>query len=764
MTMDVDGRDERRTRSSPQAERDPFRCKLYKLGKEEVWEDLGTGFVKVESCSEPPVLLIVREVNDPRIERADIICSTPILSPEVYQLQGDPGKETIILWEDDVGQDFALSLEDQEDTKEIWKVVRGNEKRDVGALGPPARKKPRGNTSSSMPIPSFSTLTELQQILNRALPFQAREALAMECMDEHFLDQLRQVFRTAEETSNAEALGQLFHICKGMFLLGRTMLTERLLRKDCYADFVGMLEDDDGIPVERQFPHRKILDVDIKFRSVLSFTDEAILDKIHLNYRMMYLRDHILPRMVDDSVFMVLLQQIYQNTSSILAHLEQNPKLLDQLFSQVKDGDLQSLDFIQDCCRQMRTPGFGQQERDSLYSTMVKRNLFQILVPFIKERRDRPNSSPSRPVPHANCRAIALDILHMHAYHNPSSLQKFSVKNTEFLAILINLLIEEEDEGIQSLAGEIVRWIMDFGCSHNLMAAGSSVLTNGEREDFLTALYDRDGPLPSLVNFFRQNKVISAETPSRNFAMQMICEVIVTGLQKNDFQSKHFVINSNFPVYALRLLNSDQKFLHHAVIRVIKALVKKDDEQCTRYLIKNDIFKPLILILEAFLNEKKKLTGHVRTTGNIVVSSILDTLNMVREGDQKELLKHLCETYTIFQVKPPFAELEKLVSKHERNKELANYPPENFQCGAPATIARFASEEDLQREEKYFNESDEELPEEDDEDAPPLVGLLLAYEPEDEVEEEDRDSGSLRDNARPTSPTSERKRLKRDLD
>jgi len=764
MTMDVDARDDRCS-SSPQAERDPFRCKLYRLGKEEVWEDLGTGFVRVESSTDPASLQIVREINDPRMESADIILSTQILSPEVYQLQGDPGKETIILWEDMQHHDFALSLEDQDDTKVIWKVLRGNEKRDVGAIGPPARKKPRNvSSSTSLPIPSFSTLNELQQMLNRSLPFQAREFLAQECLDDNYLEQLCKVFHDAEDTENTEALGQLFHICKGMFLLGRTILTERLLRKDCFTDFVGMLEYDDGIPVERRFAHRKILGVDIKFRSVLSFSDEAILDKIHCNYRMMYLRDHILPRMVDDSVFMVLLQQIYQNTSSILAHLEQSPKLLDQLFSQVKDGDLQSLDFIQDCCRQMRTPGFGQQERDSLYSTMVNRDLFQILMPFIKESIERPNISPSRPVPHANCRAIALDIIHMHAYHNPSSLQKFSVKNAEFLSVLINLLIEEQDEGIQSLVGEIVRWIMDFGCSHNLMAANGSVLTNGEREDFLQALYDRDGPLPSLVNFFRQNKVISAETPSRNFAMQMICEVIVTGLQKNDFRSKHFVINSNFPVYAIRLLNSDQKFLHHAVIRVIKALVKKDDEQCTRYLIKNDIFKPLILILEAFLNEQKKLTVHMRTTGNIVVSSILDTLNMVREGDQKELLKHLCETYTIFQAKPPYAELEKLINKHERNKELEKYPPEEFQCGAPAAIARFGSEEDLQREEKYFNESDEELPEEDEEqDALPDVGVLLAYEPEDEEEEEERES-SLRDNARPTSPTSERKRLKRDLD
>eukprot|EP00397_Hematodinium_sp_SG-2012_P005974 GEMP01006000.1.p1 GENE.GEMP01006000.1~~GEMP01006000.1.p1 ORF type:complete len:751 (+),score=120.15 GEMP01006000.1:47-2299(+) len=750
MTMDVDG-----TRndginggrsSSPPIDRDPFRCKLYRLSKEDAWEDLGTGFVKVELGQDPGHLQVVKELPECREDSKEIILISPIMDPRVYQLQGDPGKETIIVWEDADCQDFALSLEDHEDTKSVWNVLSGHEKRDVGAVGPPSRKELQSD-SAILPTPSFKTLGDLVSILNRPLPPAAKDALATGCMNDAWLEQLCQVFHDAEDIENPEALAQLFHIVKGMFLVARTPLTERLMRKDCFHDFVGMLEFDDGIPPEKRYPHRKLLSVDIKYRAVITFTDEHILDKIHLNYRMMYLRDHILPRMIDDSVFMMLLQRIYANTSEILRYLEGNPSLLDQLFSQVKDGDLQSLDFIQDCCRQMRTPGFRQEERETLYATMVQRDLFGVLIPFISKPRRLP--LPGRRVPHANSRAIALDILHMHAYHSPAHLQKYTIANPPFLSSLIGMLMQEEDSSQQSLVAEIVRWIMDFSCSHNPMGqtTNGAILTNDEKQNFLSVLYDRNGPLPALVAFFRDN--ISTSNENSNFGKQMVCEIMATGLLRNDYHSKYFVMTQQFPLHVMKLFLSPQKFLHHAAVRVIRAVVKRDDEQCARYLIKSSeaILKPLIQILENYLESQRRTAKAFRTSGNIVVSSILDTLNIICDTNQKELLKHLCETYSIFQLSPPVSELTKFVIRHQKNVELALYPPDQgYQCGAPMTGRGDASEENALREAEYFEESEEEA------DEANKLNSLFAYDDEP---------------CPPKSPeevTSDRKRLKREVD
>jgi len=717
---------------SPPAERDPFRCKLYRLSREDdAWEDLGTGFVKILVVStDPGFMQVVKESDSIREDgMQELIHSCPLQDPNVYHLQGDvPGKESIIVWEDADQRDYALSLESSDDAQVIWSVLCGKNRTDVGALGPnPAKRRIRIN----LPMPSLKTLADLVNIFNRPLHPLYREALAGECVEEEWLRSLRRVFEDAEEVRNTEALTQLFHIVKGMFLLARHPLTERLLRKDCWKDFIGMMEYDDGIPPEKRFSHRKILSVDIKYRAVVTFSDDEVLERIHLNYRLMYLRDHIIARLLDDSVFMMLLQQIYMNTSQIIHYIDRSPAILDQLFHQIQDNDLQSLDFAQDCCRQMRSPGFAQVEREVIYGTMVKKDLFGILIPYINKPRRLP--LPGRDVPHACSRTIALDILHMHAFHNPFHLHRYTIQNPPFLATLVSMLVEDE-EPANSMASEILRWMMDFTCSHNPMSviAKGNVLTKAEQNDFLDVLYDRNGPLPSLVSFFKDNK---ATGEGFDFAKQMVCEVMSVAIQRNDYQSKNFVLTHNLPVVVMKLFSSPRKFLHHAAVRVIRAIIKKDDDQCTRYLIKNTeaILKPMLEIVE-----------ECGANGNLVVSAILDTLNDIKLNKNKDLLQHLCESYPLFHQPPPI--LTSFVNAYNRSLEMQEYPPEQYSCGAPTSgrdeTARQDAEEDARRETEYFDgDSDEEA-----------AGILHAYE------------DASPSHFPPAEEMSDRKRLKRDVD
>lgn len=62
-----------------------------------------------------------------------------------------------------------------------------------------------------------------------------------------FLDTLRDIFRTADERSDGNALIDLFDIAAGMILLGNTCLIEKMLSDAYYLDIFGMLEYDTGI-------------------------------------------------------------------------------------------------------------------------------------------------------------------------------------------------------------------------------------------------------------------------------------------------------------------------------------------------------------------------------------------------------------------------------------------------------------------------------------------------------------------------------------
>ena len=70
---------------------------------------------------------------------------------------------------------------------------------------------------------------------------------------------------------------------------------------------------------------------------------------------------------------------------------------------------------------------------------------------------------------------------------------------------------------------------------------------------------------------------------SKNFARQVICEILACGVKCNAHHSKIFVMSSNLVVHACKLLSVSCKFLHIAVMKLVKTVVERGDEQMTRY-------------------------------------------------------------------------------------------------------------------------------------------------------------------------------------
>eukprot|EP00435_Cladocopium_sp_Y103_P065827 s551_g27.t2 len=212
-----------------------------------------------------------------------------------------------------------------------------------------------------LPFPEVEHLPELARALTFVLPTQ-KEALANECLDERFIAALRQAFHTAEDSHNPQDLMLLWRIARGVFMLANHALTRRYLRHDMFEDTMGMLEFDEGLPEDRRICHRQVLKVAVRFKQVLSFQDAELLERIHLNYRLQYLKDYALARVLDDAA-------------------------LASLFGDL-DIDMQSLLFFQDACRLAKT--MPPSERKLLYEKMMQHQLFSVLQQFLTEDiRDR---------------------------------------------------------------------------------------------------------------------------------------------------------------------------------------------------------------------------------------------------------------------------------------------------------------------------------------------------------------------------------------
>eukprot|EP00418_Pyrodinium_bahamense_P096986 CAMPEP_0179048926 /NCGR_PEP_ID=MMETSP0796-20121207/19954_1 /TAXON_ID=73915 /ORGANISM="Pyrodinium bahamense, Strain pbaha01" /LENGTH=912 /DNA_ID=CAMNT_0020745397 /DNA_START=79 /DNA_END=2817 /DNA_ORIENTATION=- len=666
-----------------------YRGKLYALSEDSAWEDTGTGHAAITGTGESRRLVFRDE------ESGEVLHDRPVFSSDTYQLQGEGERQTIIVWEDPESQkDWALSFQDPDGTAEIWEAIR--------------REANASDDKRLLPLPKLANLVDLCRMLTCVPPSQ-REALAAECMSARFLNGLREVFHNAEDLNSEEALTHLWHITKGVFLLSNHKLTERYLKQDVYEDVLGMLEYDSGLPTDKRVPHRHVLKVRVQFNPVVSFEDQETLDRIHLNYRLQYLKDIVLPRLLDDASFISLTQMIHANISLILDHLQKSPPLLERLLQQVRQGDLQSLLFLQDACRLAKQ--IPPPERQALYEKLVEWKLFEVLVPFFGEGGVEGESETLNP------RHLAVEVLLLSALNDPSHLRCFltadgSAEGRALLSALIRVMLTEQDQGVQGQTAEMLKAVMD-----------PAALEHRERDGCLDVFYDR-GALDELVAPLRADagKPVG---PSACFGQQLICELLAFAVTNHGFRAKIYVMRHGLAQQAMRLMAAQQRFLQLAPVRLLRAIVGTKDDAYHRYLTKNGLFAPL-------MREFQHGLQFPALGGNLLVSMALETLEFIRVENVKILVDHICRKHgaLLHAYAAKFKTLQGLLLKHQQNREYEAFPPEQHAAGGPishgdglgrSTRARSPGREDSDDDEAYFESLDEE-PEEDSTSAAAVEG------------------------------------------
>lgn len=669
-----------------------FRGKLYALTEDSAWEDAGTGHASIAGKGDSRRLIFKDE------QSGNIIHDRPVFSSDLYQLQGEGERQTIIVWEDQEDQkDWALSFQDPDGTSEIYELICNNPE--------------VADSKRLLPLPTIGNLQELGLRLNMVPPSQ-REPLAAECTSQKFISELRESFHNAEDLEDELELHHIFLIVKGMFLLSNHKLTERYLRDDVYEDVLGMLEFDRTLPANKRIPHREVMKNSVKFNDVVAFEDANTLERIHLNYRLQYLKDIVLPRTLDDAAFASLTQMIFTNLSIILNHLEKTTQILDKLLEQVRQQDMQSLLFLQDACRVSRqTP---PTQRQVLFDKMVERGVFDALAVYFSgdskvSNTDADAAGVKLPKEHP-ARHHAVEVFLLHAQCDPSHLRNFLTREDSevgrvVLSALIQLMITEEDQGVQGQIAELLRAVMD-----------PSVLEHRERDGRLDVFYER-GAMDELVAPLQPDAAKPA-SPQACFALQLVCEIVAFSIARHGYRAKVYVIRHGLAQQAARLLAAPQRYLQLAAVRVFRAIVGTKDEAYHRYLTKNGLMAPLLKSFEESL-------APPALGSNLLVSSTLELLEFIRLENLKMLVEHIVKQHgeLLQKYAAKSQTLEGLLLKYHQNQEYKNFPPEQHEAGGPVDGSssagrpshrrtRSPGREDSAEDDSYFESLDDDDAEE----------------------------------------------------
>jgi protein phosphatase-4 regulatory subunit 3 len=666
--------------------KDKFRGKLYSLTPDSDWKDDGTGFVAIQEGSDPAAgrrLVFLDETE------GKVLHDRPVFGKEgTYQLQGQGERQTIIVWEDpESHQDYAISFAEVAGTLEFWQQL---------STPPPQEEK------RILPLPKMATLQPLSRRLMQCPPSE-RESVANECMHPTFVDGLRECFHTAEDLGSEEHLTQLWLIAKGIFVLSNQRLTERYLRHDIYEDVMGMLEYDDGLPREKRLPHRQVLQVQVNFKDVLSLENQEVIERIHLNYRLQYLKDIVLPRLLDDASFASLTQMIHSNLAQIIEHLQNNKPIIQRLFHQIRQKDLQSLAFLQDICRlaKILPPG----ERSALYDKFLQEKLFEVLVPFLSQTGEKAA---------INSRHAAVEVLLLASVHDASHLRNYLTSSREramkefqdsshqgrqLLGELIQIMITEADQGIQSQIAELLRAVMD-----------PTTLEFRERDVALDVFYD-DGALDDLVSPLRE-VTFPRRGPIR-FAHQLICEILAFAVTHHGYRARVYIARHGIGQQACKLFSDEKNRSQQlAPIRLLKAMVASKDESYHRYITKHGLFAPLMRSFQESL-------APPGLGGNLLVSATLELLETIRLENFKALVDHICKKHgqLLREHASKFKTLDMFFLRHQQNLEYEAFPPDQHSAGGPMARTsntrpvvqrRSPGREDSDDDESYFESEDDE--------------------------------------------------------
>ncbi|KAG5921330.1 hypothetical protein E4U53_003819, partial [Claviceps sorghi] len=617
---------------------DRKRVKVYEL-RDNDWFDRGTGFctatfVATQEGRKDPRVLVESEEQPERL-----LLETKIQKEDGFQKQ----QETLIVWQEpESGTDMALSFQEAEGCALIWRFVSSVQQTlssnlggDDGLSDDLAVDLP---SSISLPAAELGNLSEIEssmQIMSSSA--NGRDALAKFIMADDYIGKLIPLVEMAEDLESLPDLHRLCNIMKTIILLNDTTIIEHAVSDECLLGVVGALEYDPDFPSHKA-NHRHWLDNQSRYREVIPIEDKQTRHKIHQTYRLQYLKDVVLARILDDPTFSVLNSLIFFNQVDIVQHLQSNQAFLSELFGifNVRNRDdrkkKEAVLFIQQCC--VVAKGIQAPARQSLYNNMIAHGLLQV-IHFGLRHRD------------VGVRVGATDILISIMDHDPQTIRQTVYRQMHdgqpsLVDSLIDLLLIEVDLGVKSQISDALKVLVDQGvppsCPDFNRMNGEfppgrvrpQPLGDPQQEVFLARLYQQSAPKLFKPLFHLEKQTNLDFGVHQASILTYLVEILSFFIRQHHRYSRYFVMDHNLIERVSQLLKSSEKYLQLVAIRFFRCLVGMQDDAYIKKIIQTQALSPALDVLIDTLPRD-----------NLLCSACLDLFEFIKKENIKDLVKCL---------------------------------------------------------------------------------------------------------------------------
>ncbi|KAL2013738.1 hypothetical protein VTN00DRAFT_1263 [Thermoascus crustaceus] len=610
---------------------DRKRVKVYEL-RENDWFDRGTGFCTGQIVDDEPRIYVESEDQPDRI-----LLETKISKDDAYQKQ----QETLIVWTEPNGTDMALSFQEAEGCAVIWDFVNSVQQHLLSLAGADDALSDDALDSFNpvmLPPPELGNLPEIEQMMRAASMSQAgRDALSKFVIRDEYIMKLIPLVTVAEDLESLPDLHRLCNIMKSLILLNDNTIIETVVTDNVILGVVGALEYDPDFPTHKA-NHRQYLADQSRYKEVVPIKDPIIRKKIRYTWRLQYLKDVVLARILDDPTFSVLNSLIFFNQVDIVNHIQSNTQFLNELFAvfdprntDAKKKD-EAVQFLHQCAaiaKNLQAPA-----RANLFANFIGHGLFPVIAFAVKH-------------PNPAMRTTGIDILVALLDHDPIMMRGYMLKavnekKTPLTDTLIDLLHTETDLGVKNQLADAIKVLLDpqIPLQDPMTRAGADFLSKLRSSNPLSDAFVQNHFDESAKKLFSPLKQLEARPHLNDLTFQEVSlyshlvDILTFFVRQHLFRSRNFIHGESLAPRVAQLLTVPQKHLKLTALKFFRTLVSLQDTFYQAQMTHNNTFGLILNIVYETMPRD-----------NLLNSACLELFEYIKRENIKPIILHVVEKY-----------------------------------------------------------------------------------------------------------------------
>ncbi|EGF82434.1 hypothetical protein BATDEDRAFT_34430 [Batrachochytrium dendrobatidis JAM81] len=619
------------------------RVKVYEMGSSSQWTDKGTGHVVcvfVETLA--GFCLIVRSEVD-----GSVLMNVKLAHDILYQRQED----TLIVWSEPNVGDLALSFQEIVGCSEMWDHIFDIQSRlatnKIDTENLLLREEASVDGIQQMVVdladPELKNLADIEFTISHSTrSAHVREQLAKFIIETGYIDKLLPLLELCEDLESTSDLFILSSILRSIIFLNDQKILEHILNEEVFTLVVGILEYDKDFP-QTKANHREYLERHVHFKQVIPIANEKTIVRIKQTYRVQYLRDVVLARVLDEQTYTLLNSITYFNNLEIVQSFWKDDEFLEKLFSLLSQDHVSAekkkevILFLNDLSAMART--IQKQLRSEFYLALGNHGLFTVFEHTLGDTDEL-------------VRIASVAILHNILDHDPSLVRSFCLAQVEeghrpLIDFVIEQFLNEPDSGLRSQISDCLRSILDTSGMDSVNNILVRSLGEANADNFQQLFYNSYckvlfSPLTQLdkmplVNQRDGSQVMVLDSRLVSICSHL-CDLLCFVITQHAMFIKNFILRERLLRHTALLFRAKESHLRLSALRVLRTFIGTNDQFYYRILVQSDVFGP---VFAALIDTRGK--------PNLFNSACLEFFETVRNaGSSRSIVTHIVEHFHKF--------------------------------------------------------------------------------------------------------------------